>query len=76
MVDMNKFYIENPQFWSHVILTVALSTGTYEMIHTFTCKREKNSRNYADSIRCHRTKFNCLGGQATGICAPLIYDVS
>jgi len=44
--------------------------------YTFLHIREEKSSNSADSIRCHYAKFSCLGGQATGICAPLNYDVS
>lgn len=44
----------------------------YSFLHI----REEKSSNFADNIMCHNAKFSCLSGQATGICAPLSYDVS
>jgi len=60
-----------------VILTI---TWHFLLAHvngyTFLHIREEKSSNSADNIRCHHAKFSCLGGQTTGIFAPLSYDVS
>jgi len=63
------------EYWGHISgltckPTRQLTHGARVLIQ-ISARKGKNTYNYAESIRYHRTKFGNQGDEEPGICAPL-----